>query len=169
MQWRCPVLGVAGFDPVKMAVAMPAALRELCGVLPLRVAGGTILYAAFDENVDAAAAFALERMSGLRVESGLLPGTEFAQAVERLDGCAAVECREVSVVDGAALVEKVVEELWRLQPVASRMVRLRDRYWLRLWLERGAIGKDGMLPATGEDVVDVLFRVKRERVARVVA
>jgi len=162
MQWQCPVLGTAGFDPVRMALAMPVRLRELCGVLPLRVAGGRILYAAFDENVDAAAAFALERMSGLRVESGLLPGVEFAQAVTRLDECVAVECREESVADGSALVESVVEALFKLQPVASRMVRLRDRYWMRVWLERGAIGKNGMLPSTGEDVVDVLFRVRRD-------
>jgi len=80
-----------------------------------------------------------------------------------LDECAAVECREESVVDGSALVESMVEALFKLQPVASRMVRLRDRYWMRVWLERGAIGKNGMLPATGEDVVDVLFRVRRDR------
>jgi hypothetical protein len=47
-----------------------------------------------------------------------------------------------------------------LQPVASRMVRLRDQYWLRLWLEAGAVGKNAMLPATAEDVVDYVFQLK---------
>ena len=162
MQWQCPVLGLAGFDAARMALAMPATLRELCRVAPLRVAGGRILYLAFDEKVDAAAAFALERMSGLTVESGVLPGAEFAQAVATLDECAAVESREYEVADRSALVEQVVTVLLKLQPVASKVIRLRDRYWLRLWLERGAFGKNGTLPVSREDVVDVLLRVRRE-------
>ena len=145
-----------------MALAMPVVLRQLCNAAPLRVAGGRILYLAFDENVDAAAAFALERMSGLRVESGVMPSAEFASAVQALDGCAAVECRTFEVADRAEMVDRIVEALQKLQPVASKIVRLRDRYWMRLWLERGAVGKNGMLPATGEDVVDLVMRVRRK-------
>jgi len=54
-----------------------------------------------------------------------------------------------------------VDALHKLQPVASRIVRLRDRYWMRLWLERGAFGKNGTLPATGDDVVDLVLRIRR--------
>lgn len=169
MQWKCPVLGLGGFDGAKMALAMPSGLRAQCAVAPLRVAGGRILYVAFDENVDAAAAFALERMSGLSVESGVMARGEFLHAVAKLDDCAAVECREYEVADGSELINRAVEELHKLQPVASKMIRLRDRYWMRLWLERGAFGKNGMLPATGEDVVDIVMRIRRERAPRVQA
>jgi len=161
MQWQCPVLGLAGFDGARMALAMPPTLRALCGVAPLRVAGGKILYAAFDENVDAAAAFALERMSGLRVESGVMPRGDFSQAVAMLDDAAAVKCREYDVADRGEMVERVVDALQKLQPVASKMIRLRDRYWMRMWLEPRAVGKNGMLPGTGEDVVDLVMRVRR--------
>jgi hypothetical protein len=161
LQWQCPVLSLTGFDAPKMALAMPVVLRKLCNVAPLRVAGGRILYLAFDQQVDAAAAFALERMSGLTVESGVVPGGEFAHAVERLEKCTAVPCREFDVPDRDAMSGRIVDLLAKLQPVASKLVRLRDRYWLRLWLERGAFGKDGMLPVSGEDVVDVLLRVRR--------
>ncbi len=164
MQWQCPVLSLSGFDAVKMALAMPAVLRELCGVVPLRVAGGRILYAGFEESVDAAAAFALERMCGLRVESGLLSITEFKRAMGLLVEPATVKCLEDTVADGNELMDRAVGALLTLQPVASKMVRLRDRYWMRLWLERGAISNNGMLPATGEDVVDLLFRVRRDSV-----
>lgn len=149
-----------------MALSMPAVLRALCGVAPLRVAGGTILYAAFDDNVDAAAAFALERMSGLRVESGVMLRADFLHAVAKLDDCMAVECREYNVADGSELIDRAAEELHKLQPIASKMIRLRDRYWMRLWLERGAFGKNGMLPATGEDVVDLVMRIRREETPR---
>ncbi len=162
MQWHCPVLGLAGFDAKRMALALPPALRTLCSVAPLRVAGGRILYLAFDETVDAAAAFALERMSGLKVESGVLPGAEFTCAVTALDECSTVDCRQFDVADREGLVERVVDALVKLQPIASKMVRLRDRYWMRLWLERGAFGRNGMLPVTGEDVVDILLRVSRD-------
>lgn len=160
MQWQCPVLGLGGFDGPRMALAMPSALRTLCGAAPLRVAGGRILYVAFDENVDAAAAFALERMSGLQVESGVMPRGEFSQAVAALDDCVAVKCREYDVADKNEMVERIVDVLQKLQPVASKMIRLRDRYWMRLWLEQGAFGKNGTLPATGEDVVDLVMRVR---------
>jgi len=33
---------------------------------------------------------------------------------------------------------------------------------MRLWLERGSVGRNGMLPTTGEDVVDLLLRVHRD-------
>jgi hypothetical protein len=161
MQWQCPVLGLGGFDAMHMAMAMPVALRQMCHVAPLRVAGGRILYIAFDESVDAAAAFALERMSGLIVESGVLPGGEFLQALDGLNHCDAVACRQVDVADFETLVDQVAETLVKLQPVASKLVRLRDRYWLRMWLERGAYGKNGTLPASGEDVADVLLRICR--------
>jgi hypothetical protein len=162
MQWQCPVLGLSGFDGTRMALAMPAVLRELCKAAPLRVAGGRILYLAFDENVDAAAAFALERMSALRVDSGVMPSAEFARAVRTLDGCSAVECRTFEVADRGEMVDRIVEALRKLQPVASKIVRLRDRYWMRLWLERGAFGKNGMLPATEEDVIDLVMRIARK-------
>jgi len=161
MQWQCPVLGLSGFDGIRMALAMPAVLRELCRAVPLRVAGGRILYLAFNENVDAAAAFALERMSGLRVESGVMPHADFVRAVQTLDSSAAVKCREFDVADRNEMVDQVVDALHKLQPVASRIVRLRDRYWMRLWLERGAFGKNGTLPATGDDVVDLVLRIRR--------
>jgi hypothetical protein len=43
------------------------------------------------------------------------------------------------------------------QPVASRLTRLHQYYWMRIWLESGAFGKMGSLPATGEDVIDYVF------------
>jgi DNA-binding NtrC family response regulator len=43
---------------------------------------------------------------------------------------------------------------------AERTFRLDLYYWLRIWLESGAIGRAGKLPATGEDVLDYVFTVR---------
>jgi hypothetical protein len=162
MQWQCPVLSTTGFDVARMALAMPAILRELCSVVPVRVAGGRLLYLGFAENVDSAAAFALERMHGMTVENGIVPVAEFDAAVHRLRQTSGVPCREAHARSFDDMVLQIADVLGKLQPVASRLVRLRDRYWLRLWLERGSFGASGMFPLTGEDVVDVLFRMSAD-------
>jgi hypothetical protein len=56
----------------------------------------------------------------------------------------------------AARVTAILEQK---QPIASRLVRVHEYYWLRLWLESGAIGRMGKLPAAGEDVMDYVFAV----------
>jgi hypothetical protein len=159
VQWNCPVLPTSGFDPRRMALVMPKQLRERFGVLPLRVAGGKILYLGTEERVDAATVFALERMSGLTVESGLLPTEEMLEGSARVAACDSVECLETQVKTSGALVETVSSALMQAQPIASRMVRLHEFFWVRMWLERASVGRFGTLPATGEDVVDLLYRV----------
>ncbi len=56
----------------------------------------------------------------------------------------------------AARITAILEQK---QPIASRLVRLHQYYWLRMWLESGALGKAGSLPATDEDVKDHVFTV----------
>ena len=55
-----------------MALVMPKRFVQEFGLLPLRVAGSRILYLAFEDGLNAGAALALEQMSELRVESGLI-------------------------------------------------------------------------------------------------
>jgi DNA-binding NtrC family response regulator len=43
---------------------------------------------------------------------------------------------------------------------AERTFRLDLHYWLRIWLERGAFGGAGRLPAASEDVMDHVFTVR---------
>lgn len=157
-QWNRPVLSSKGFTPETMSVVLPETLRKESRLLPLRIAAGKILYVAFVDEVDVTAISALERMSGLVVESGLLPHDEFAAAEARLDFIRGTQFREEPVADATELSERVVATLFAEQPVASRLVAVRGGWWLRLWLERAASGTVGTLPATGEDVLDVFFR-----------
>jgi len=159
MQWGCPVLTVEGFSPEAMALVMPKLFVERFGLLPLRVAGSRILYFGFADRLDASAAFATEQMSELKIESGVLAEPQFEAARKRLLACDGVELKLEAAADKDAMAARITAILEHKQPLASRLVRLHQYYWLRMWLESGAIGKAGRLPSTGEDVVDHVFTV----------
>jgi len=164
MQWSCPVLSVEGFDPSAMALLAPRLLVERMGMVPLRVAGGRILYLAFEDRLDASAALALERMTGLKVESGLADGLQLKYARQRLYQSDFVSARYEQVADLDLLMQKMANSLGKLQPRASQLVRIHQFYWLRLWLETGAMSsRDGGVPVSRQDVVDRIYSVGFEQ------
>jgi hypothetical protein len=159
MQWSCPVLSLNGFEPEAMSLAVPRIFVEEFGLLPLRMAGQRILYLAFEDRLDASAALALERMSALKVESGLIDGVQFREARATLLQCDAVAAKLEAATSTASLAARITAILEQKQPVAARLVRLRQYYWLRMWLESGAMGSTGSLPRTNEDVSDSIFTI----------
>lgn len=159
MQWNCPVLTTEGFSPETMALVVPKVFAEKFGLLPLRVAGGRILYLGFEERLDASVAFAMEKMTDLKVESGLVVGAQFQAARSRMLECDGVEMKLETIANKDALAARMTAILEHKQPVASRLVRVHQYYWMRVWLENGAMGKVGSLPRTGEDVNDHVFMI----------
>jgi hypothetical protein len=142
LQWNCPVLSAEGFEPEAMARLVPRVLIERLRMLPLKLAGTTaggkrLLYMAFEEQRDPAAEFALERMLGVQVESGLVDGSRFRTAYQRLlesrFGVETTRCE--TEFDG--LVEAAARTVERVKPRESRLVRVRNSYWLRMW---GGVG-----------------------------
>jgi hypothetical protein len=142
LQWNCPVFSMDGFEPAAMARVVPRALVERLRLLPLRLAGKTaggrrLLYMAFEDQRDAAAEFALERMLGVQVESGLVDGSRFKAAYRRLlesrFGVETTRCEES--FDG--LVEAAARAVERVKPRESRLVRVHGCYWLRMWTTDG--------------------------------
>jgi hypothetical protein len=159
MQWGCPVLTTEGFTPEAMALTMPRVFAEEFGFLPLRVAGSRILYLGFEDRLDASAALALEQMSDLKAESGLVDEAQFSAARRRMLECEAVAVKLEMMTDPDLLAGRITAILEQKQPVASRLVRLHEYFWLRIWLESGTIGRSGTLPVTGEDVNDYVFSI----------
>jgi hypothetical protein len=157
MQWGCPVLTTDGFSPEAMALVMPRIFVERLGLLPLRVAGSRILYLGFADRLDASAALATEQMTELKVESGVLVDAQFETARSRLLACDGVELKIEAAEDKDAMAARITAVLEQKQPIASRLVRLHQYYWLRLWLETGTVGKAGSLPLTSEDMNDHVF------------
>ena len=161
LQWGCPVLTTDGFAPQAMALAVPKLFREKLGLVPIRVAGTRILYLGFEDKPDASAALALETMTGLKVESGLVDAPDLEVARKRLLICGHVETKVESLEHSDAISARITAILEQKQPVASRLVRIHEHYWLRLWLEKGAFGGAGTVPINGEDVRDYIFTVDR--------
>jgi hypothetical protein len=133
LQWSCPVLPLEFHDPEGMSPVLPRLFVDAFGALPLRVAAGKLVYLGFEDRLDAALALALERMSGLQVESGLVQGSHFRRAQTRMleAGFPAVELLEAA--SEPALVRALTRAVERARPIDSRLVRVHDCLWLRLW------------------------------------
>ena len=159
VQWSCPVLGTEGFSPTAMALVMPKRFVVEFGLVPLRVAGSSLLYVGFQDRMNAVAALGLEQMSGLKVESGVMQASAFAEAEASVLAADGVPAEMHAVEHADELTAEIARKLESRQPVASKLVRMRNFYWLRMWLESGAKSGVGTLPAGLEDVQDCLFTI----------
>jgi hypothetical protein len=145
LQWGCPVLSMEFHNPEDLTVLLPRLFIDAFGALPLRVAAGRILYLGFEDRIDPALALAAERMTGLRVEAGLVRGSLFRPAHTR-----ALELRfpPVELMEAAteqALAMALTRALEESRPVEARLVRIHDCLWLRIWRRR----QTGPLPDSG--------------------
>jgi len=133
LQWSCPVLPLPFHDPEGLSPLLPRLFIDAFGALPLRVAAGKLVYLGFEERLDAVLALALERMSGLRVESGLVQGSEFRPAHERMLRAVYPQAQLLEASSEPALVRALARSVERARPVESRLVRVHDCLWLRMW------------------------------------
>jgi hypothetical protein len=151
LQWSCPVLPMEFHDAEALTVMLPRLFVDAFGALPLRVAAGKLAYLGFEDRLDPMLALAIGRMTGLRVESGLVQGSLFRQAHARMlkSSFPAVELIEAS--SEPAIVHVLAKAIERVKPVESRLVRVHDCLWLRLWKRP----QQGPLPdpATVQDLV----------------
>jgi hypothetical protein len=154
LQWSCPVLGLEFHRPEAVAALLPRVLVQALGALPLRVAAGRILYLGFENRPDPVLAFALERVTGLRVESGVVSASHFRSAQERLLAARFPRSGQVEVASDASLPATLLKIIEQARPVEAFLVRVHGCLWLRLWL-RPQLG-----PTPEPDAVeDVLFSV----------
>ncbi len=133
LQWGCPVLTVEQQDPEAMAVVMPRLFLDAFGSVPLRLAGGQILYLGSEDRPDPVIALALERMLGLRVEGGILPDAKFGAARERMLTASYPSCTLMETASESPLIRVLSKALERVRPVEARLVRVYDCLWLRMW------------------------------------
>jgi hypothetical protein len=124
---------------------LPRLFVDAFGALPLRVAAGRILYLGFEDRVDPALALAAERMTGLRVEAGLVQSSLFRPAHSR-----ALEARfpSVELIEAAteqSLAIALTRAMEESRPVEARLVRIHDCLWLRIWRR----GQTGPVPELG--------------------
>jgi hypothetical protein len=145
LQWSCPVLPVEFHEVEALTALVPRLFVDAFDVLPLRLAAGKLLYLGFEDRLDPVIALAIERMTGLRVESGLAPGSLFRAAHMRMLNAKFPPVDLIEAASEAALVDVMAKALERIRPAESRLVRIHDCLWLRMWLQ----SPSGSLPAIG--------------------
>jgi hypothetical protein len=116
-----------------MSPVLPRLFVDAFGALPLRVAAGRLIYLGFEDRLDPALSLALERMSGLHVESGVVPGSQFHPAHMRMLEAKYPPVELLEAASEPALVRVLTKAIERAKPVESRLVRVHDCLWLRMW------------------------------------
>jgi hypothetical protein len=142
LQWGCPVLSMELHHPKELTALLPRFFIDAFGALPLRVAAGKILYLGFEARVDQSLALAIERMTGLHVEAGLVRSSLFRHAHARALESNFPSVELIKAPTEQALAAALAKALEESRPVEARLVRIHDCMWLRTWRER----KSGPLP-----------------------
>jgi hypothetical protein len=135
LQWSCPVLPLEFHDAEALTVLVPRLFVDAFGALPLRVAAGKLLYLGFEDRLDTVLALAIERMTGLRVESGLVQGSLFRPAQTRMLNARFPRVELIEASSEPALVHALSRSIERVRPAESRLVGAHDCLWLRMWLK----------------------------------
>jgi hypothetical protein len=151
VQWSCPVLPLEFHDAEALTMLVPRLFVDAFGALPLRVAAGKLLYLGFEDRLDPVVALALERMSGLRVESGLVQESLFRPAHMRMLRAKFPSVELIEASSEPAAVQALAKAIERARPAESRLVRVHDCLWLRMWKRR----QTGAMPERGsiEDLI----------------
>jgi len=134
IQWSCPVLSLAGLTVTHEL--LPRLFVEAFGALPLQDASGRIAYLGFEQSVDTALAFSVEKMAGKRVESGILQSVSHLEGVGRIRNEMFPEAQVAEAASEHAAAHLLAKSIERVQPASSRLVRVHDWLWLRMILKR---------------------------------
>lgn len=156
-QWGCQVWEPRGNIAPGMACVAPMLLLETSGMLPMRMSsGGERIALAFEETSDSLTTFALQRMHGTEVEIGIVSSSNWRALRTSLQGLESVPMVGRRTSDRTAAIADMARNILRLQPVESRMVRIRQYLWLRVWLERAAVEAG---PCHRDDIQDFVYEV----------
>jgi hypothetical protein len=142
LQWSCPVLPLEFYDAEAMTALVPRLFVDAFGALPLRVAAGKLLYLGFEDRLDPVLALSVERMTALRVESGLVQGSLFRQAHARMLNASFPPVELIEAGSERAVIHTFSKAIERARPAESRLVRVHDCLWLRML--RGP--QNGLIP-----------------------
>lgn len=153
VQWNCPVLPLDGFNPEETAGALPRFLADAAEALPVRVAGGRLLYLAFAGGLDRGLSAAVEAMTGLQVAAGMAPDSAFYPAHQRYLDTPAPRAHFLEAGDSWLLARAMTRRIEAERPVEARLRRVHGWFWLRMW-RRPPTG----IPRCG-DVEDVIGAV----------
>jgi len=154
VQWSCPVLPLEFHDAETLTSLVPRLFVDAFGALPMRLAAGKLLYLGFEDRLDPVLALAIERMTGLRVESGLVEESHFRPAQTRMLAARFPAVELIDATSELALAHALSRAIEKARPAEARLVRAHDCLWLRMWLRP----QSGPLPET-EWVQDLICSI----------
>lgn len=160
VQWNCPVFSLDGHQ-AGMAALVPRLFIDIFGVLPVRVTSSRNLHLGFEERIDRCVTFAIERMTGLPVEAGLVHGPDFRRAHRQMLSAVYPRTRIIEASGAEALVRALSGIIEETRPVEAKLVRIHDFFWLRLWRSAAGLAHRSAVPQRGavEDVLCSLTRL----------
>ena len=158
VQWSCPVFSLEKHGNGLPVTVVPRLLAESFGFVSLRLTPSGMLYLAFEDRVDHSLTLAIERMTGLRVESGLLSASEFWQAQQRFAQGRFARARIVEAANLDLLAEAFTRHIEARKPTQARLVRLQDLLWLRLWRQDEGPAPDRAQREGFEDIIGSVVR-----------
>lgn len=161
-QWSCALVEFDRSAPMDQRLALwaPRDLLWSAGAIPAGPNEHGRLRLAFVESVDTSLMVAIERMSGEHVERGIMTPGDYRQAAECHVELEPVACISETVETTVELIELLGRRAVDAQPVASRLVRVHDFYWMRMWLDEKTLNQGvAHLPASPEGLQDVLVRM----------
>ncbi len=154
LQSSCPVLWLDFHDAEALTVLLPRLFVDAFGALPLRVAAGKLLYLGFGHRLDPVLALAIERMTGLRVESGLVQSSLFGPAHTRMLGARFPRVALIEAGSEMAAVHALSRAIEKARPVEAKVARVHECLWLRMAL----VAQAGPLPQT-DSVEDLICSI----------
>lgn len=145
LQWSCPVLTMELPKPDELTPLVPRFFVDAFGALPLRVTAGKMMYLGFEDRPDSALALAVERVSGLRVESGIVEESRFRPAQSRMLAAQFPSVELIETASSTTVATMLMKAVERARPVEARLARVHDCLWLRMWLcpQRGPLPELG--------------------------
>lgn len=153
LQWNCPVFSGEP-DPLVLALSpIPRILLDALGVIPLRRAASGALYVAFEDRIDHSLTLAIERITGLPVQAGLLGGSAFRRHHGRMLAAGFPRARLIEASSAETLAPALTQLIEKAQPAEARLVRVDRFLWLRIWKQANPV--PGGLHSSGqpEDVI----------------
>ena len=157
MQWNCPIFSLKEMPGQPPASPVPRLLMESFRFFPVRMSTTGVLYIAFENRIDHSVTLGIERITGLRVEAGLVQGSEFDSAHNERMGARFLPAKIMEAISMESLLKGLTSLIEKEKPVDTQIVRIHDFYWLRLWKESLRAAGPPFVPADG--VMDVVCSV----------
>lgn len=133
MQWGCPVLSFSSHSPETMSTLIPRVLLDSYGTVPLRNGSSRLAYLAFEDRPDSSVAFAVERMTGIHIEAGVVTASQFLRVHERMMRASFPKAQLMEARSASLVAKEMAEVIERVRPHQARLVRMHRYFWLRVW------------------------------------